>query len=245
MKELWGDLTISIARIAEILSVSSSLIVRHAIRLNLPMNESGARTIQGYARHRNPKDTFSKMKIRYRRNWLNVVKANPTANRKTLMKIDSFHYLWLGRYDSNWLEENIPRPVKSSRKANHLNWQEIDEDLSERVANACKEIRNLPTYPERVSITEIIRRVGHKHWIENRHLKLPKTTDVINANLESLENYMIRKLHWAQGEYLKEKIIPTRSQLIRRAVINNKTTHNSIKIQREIDLVLERFRFIT
>lgn len=244
LRKLWSDLSISAARIATTLGVSSSLIVRHAIRLNLPMNETGTRTIQGYERHRNPNETFSKMKTRYRQNWLKVLKANPTANRKALMKIDSFHYLWLRKHDLEWFEKNIPKPLRISRNIERLNWQKIDEDLSKQIAKACEEIRAMPSRPQRVSITEILRRVGHKHWIEKRHLKLPRTTKVIIENLESLEDYMIRKLHWAQGEYLKEEVVPSRNQLIGRAVANNKTTHNSERIQREIDLLIEKSKHL-
>jgi hypothetical protein len=51
---------------------------------------------------------------------------------------------------------------------------------------------------------------------------------------------MIRKLKLAKNKFLEEKTIPTRNQLIRRAVIENNTTKNSIRIQTEIKKILIR-----
>jgi hypothetical protein len=182
------------------------------------MNTPDSRIVQGYARHRNPNKSFTEMLIQYRQKWLKIVEENPEASRQELMGISNFHYLWLRRNDSDWLEEHLPSPVKVPRKVEHL----------ER--------------PQRICITEIIRRVGYKKWIEKRHKKLPQTTKILDRYLESLEDYMIRKLRWAEKEFIKEKEIPTRNQLIRRAVIENTTTKNSLRIQNEINKSLIRIR---
>jgi hypothetical protein len=109
--------------------------------------------------------------------------------------------------------------------------------LFEKVQNVCQEIRNESNLT-RVSITEIIKRVGFKKWIDKR--KVPKTTQLIDEHLETLEEFMLRKLRKAENYYISRARIPTRQQLIRKAVINNTTTQNSSKIQTEIDETIKR-----
>jgi hypothetical protein len=120
-----------------------------------------------------------------------------------------------------------------------LDWKKIDEELSEKVKNVCDEIMSIKTFPVRVSTTEIIRRAGNQTWIEKRERKLPLTTKIINERLESLEDYMIRKVQWAKEEFLKEKKLPTKEQLKMKAGVKNKTSNESEKVQRTIDAAFE------
>ena len=78
-------------------------------------------------------------------------------------------------------------------KKARLNWEKIDNELVQKIKIVCKEIFNSPEKLVRVSITEIIKKVGHKNWIEKRHLKLPKTAELIERKLETLEEFMLRK----------------------------------------------------
>ena len=51
---------------------------------------------------------------------------------------------------------------------------------------------------------------------------------------------MVRKLKLAEKKFIEEKIIPSRNQLIRRAIIENTTTKSSERIQNEIAVTLKR-----
>lgn len=61
-------------------------------------------------------------------------------------------------------------------------------------------------------------------------------------SLETLEDFMNRKLLWAEKQFVEEKMIPTKLQLEQRAVIRNSTSKNSAKIQNEIEMVLDRIK---
>lgn len=238
----WSDLNLPLAEIARRFGTTTLLIARHAIRLNLPMNTDGTRSLQGYTRHRNPRKYFSENLQYHRNNFLKIIKKYPKANRTQLMKKTNFDSLWLYRNDREWLEQHLPDQVKVERKIERFNWKKIDKKLATQVNQVCCEIRETIDKPVRVSITEIIRRTGQKSWIEKREAKLPLTAKVITESLETLEDFMIRKLLWAERQFIEEKVIPTQNQLIRRATIYNKTTHNSPKIESEINTSLERIR---
>lgn len=210
LTELWSDLTLSGPEIGKRLGVSDLTVRRHAIRLNLPMNTEGARSLQGYDRHRSPKSNLSKRKQNYRNDWLEVIKNNPDLTRNELMNTEIFLYLWLRRNDEEWFEEHLPAVEKvSKRNIARLDWKKIDKDLSEEIETVCHEIYNLKRFPVRVSTTEIIRRIGYQKWINKRldglKSKFPITNEVLDKHLESFEDYMIRKLVWAKDKYIEEK----------------------------------------
>jgi hypothetical protein len=241
LEEMWNDLSLSREEIVRRLKISALSVTNTAHRLNFPMNTPGARISNDKAHRRPPRKTFSESREACRQKWKKVLKENPNANRNKLIKLAAFEYQWLMKNDAEWMKKHLPEVLKVPRKKEILNWQEIDDELSPKVKRACKEIYSaIPV--KRICITEIIRKIGFKKWIEKRHLRLPKTKKVIDENLESLEDFMLRKLKWAESLYIKERRIPNQNELMRRAVIVNTTTNNSTKIQPEILVSLNRIR---
>ncbi|HEX8734430.1 MAG TPA: TnsD family Tn7-like transposition protein, partial [Pyrinomonadaceae bacterium] len=241
LRELWDDLSLSRAEIARRLKISDLSVTNIAHRLNFPMNKPGTRVSNDKAHRKTPRRTLSESKKLYRKKWLKVLKENPQANRDKLIKLANFEYLWLMRNDAEWTKKHLPEVLKIQRKKEHLDWQKIDDKLSMAVLRACSDIITaLP--PKRVCITEIIKITGYKKWIEKRELKLPKTTQILKEKLESLEDYMIRKLKLAERKFIEERKIPIHYQLVRGAVINNHTTKNSERIQREITITLAEIK---
>ena len=194
ISEYWRNPEISITKIAGNLETSSCKIIRHAIRLGLPEMFPSARQIQIPERFRKYRQTFSEMLSEYRQEWLWLRKNNPKATRQELMDMDNFHYLWLRRNDSEWLEENLPPVAKGARTKEYLDWQKIDSELEPKVNKVISQIKQEKRPLKRVSITEIIGRVGDKKWLDKRESKLPLTAKLIEENLESLEDFMIRKV---------------------------------------------------
>lgn len=240
LEELWNDLSLSRAEIGRQLKISDLSVTYHAKRLKLPMNAPGAR-VSNDNTHRRKKirRTLAENREIYRKKWLEIIKENPQMSRTELVKAANFEYLWLMRNDKKWIKAHLPDSRKYIRRGEFFDWKKIDDEMAAKVEIAFQEIyQAIPL--KRASITELIRRVGNRNRIEKRELKLPKTTRIINENLESLEDFMIRKLRFAEKLFIEEREIPTRLQLMVRAVIRNTTTYNSEKIQNEIDESLKR-----
>lgn len=244
LAEYWADLNLSLSEIARKFGTTTLLIARHAIRLDLPKNTDGTRSLHGYHRHQNPRKYFSENLEQYRNQFLQLIKKYPNANRTLLMKKDNFVLLWLYRNDKTWLEKHLPEQVRVFRKIARIDWEGIDQELSEQIKKVSIEIREISGKPIRVSITEIIRRTDKKAWIEKSKEKLPLTAKVIAKSLETLEDFMIRKLLWAEKQFVEEKMIPTKHQLEQRAVIRNSTSKNSVIIQNKIKSSLKRIEEI-
>ena len=61
---------------------------------------------------------------------------------------------------------------------------------------------------------------------------------MIDKYLESLEGFMLRKIKWVTEKFIEERKIPTINQFKRRAILNNKTSDESERIQRAIEETL-------
>lgn len=82
-------------------------------------------------------------------------------------------------------------PFIPQRKKDYYDWKKIDKDLAKKVKDVCAEILK-EIKPVRICITEIIKRIGHKKWLEKRDKKLPLTSKILNNSLESLQDFMLR-----------------------------------------------------
>lgn len=243
LREAWCNTNISVAKAARQLGVSALTVVRYAIRLDLPMNVPGARQVglKTVERYKNYRRSRKEALEYYRKGWVSILEANPDASRKQLMIMASFLYLWLNKNDSEWLENHLP-PIRRSYLGGDLkDWDSIDIELSALVEVTAKRLRERPGRPTRVCLTAIIREVGHQVHFERRLDRLRLTKNALNTNLESLEAYMIRKVEWAESSYQQEGHCPTRSQLMGRAVVVNRTG-KSLPVQNAIDAALGRLR---
>jgi hypothetical protein len=240
--ELWADLSISTKEIGEQIGVTKWTVNRHAIRLKLPMNTKDTRSVRGYEKHQNPKATFSKRKLKYREEWLQVQQKYPNATRKDLLNSENFLYLWLQRNDSEWFEEHLPKPIKVNPRIPFLKWEEIDNQLSKEIKKICEEILAIQGTPIRISITEIIRRVGKAKWIDKRHQKLPLTTKVIDEYLESWEDFMIRRITHAKELFIRENVVPTLSRFKIKASLGGSISKNAPKVQEVIQKALTEIK---
>ena len=191
------------------------------------MNTPKSRIVQGYRRHRNPRLLFPQIKKDYRQKWVSIRLKYPDLFRKDLIKKGNNIYNWLRRNDWDWLENNIPKSRKVGRIGEKLNWSKIDLELSKKIKNTYKEIKDFKKFPLRISLAEIMRRVGNRTWLHNRHKNLPLTTKTLNENLESWEDFMVRKVKWGKDFFIKEKKIPTLLQFKTKVALRNNTSSNS------------------
>ena len=241
LRDLWGRTQLSLREMALKLGVSELTVVRHAIRLCLPMNRPGARQVSGYERHRKCRKTHQEAMDLYKREWILVRESNPNATRNELINIASFLYQWLRKNAPEWIESHLPPAIKGKSKKNRIRWKSIDPRLAATIRSKAKKIRNRLGRPIRVSITTLIKEVGHRAWIEKKLEKLPLTAKALGDSLESMESYLIRRVEWTKERYLHEGLQPTRSQFALRAGTKNKTGRGQ-QVQRAIDAAMARLR---
>jgi hypothetical protein len=239
LREMWGRTRLSLREVALKLGVSELTVVRHAIRLCLPMNIPGARRVSGYERYRKYRKTHQEAMELYKREWILVRESNPNAARNELINIANFLCQWLRKNAPEWIESHLPPAIKGKPKKNRIRWKSVDPRLAATIRSKAKKIRNRLGRPIRVSITALIREVGHRAWIEKKLEKLPLAAKALGESLESMESYLIRRVEWTKECYLLEGLQPTRSQFVLRAGTKNKTGRGQ-QVQRAIDAAMMR-----
>lgn len=243
IRRLWVKTELSLQEVGAKLGVSELTVVRHAIRLGLPMNQPRARrvsekTIERYSKYR---DTRQDVLNGYRREWLTVLKAYPHASRQELIQIANFLYLWLRKNDGEWIESHLPtsRSRKTPPRGKNVDWVKVDQELSKDFIAAATHIKNQPGKPTRASLEAVIREIGWEGRIQRYRHRLPLTVEAISQHAESLTDFSIRKVLWAETHYRQVGILPTRAQLVRYAGVFHKTGYTPA-VQSAIDATMER-----
>jgi predicted transcriptional regulator len=136
---------------------------------------------------------------KYRKEWIQLIEDN---KEKTITEVRSLNpgvYTWLYRNDREWLKNHYPEGVKnkSNYSSKRINWEERDLEIAEQVELIAKEIMNDPDEPIRVTKNEIGRRInGLSLAALYKYIKkMPKTEKALNKNVETLEQFQIRRIN--------------------------------------------------
>lgn len=242
LRKQWDDPTLALYQIARNLGVIPHTVTRHAIRLKLnslrksrnsvPISKA---TLEQYSKTR---DTLEEALPIRRSEWLSVIDANPVAGRQQLQRLMPYTYWWLRRNDPEWLEAHMPPSRTPPPPPVNVDWEAEDSGLSLEVEKAGKDILQIKGRPVRVSLTELIRKVGHRFWLERCLDDLPLTSAMLDKYLESREDYYIRRVQWATGCFRDEGILPKPSELKRRSCRNYEKVKTP-KIEKALEAALK------
>jgi hypothetical protein len=224
LREQWLDPTLAISEIANNLGVIPLTVIRHAIRLKLPSHRQSRNSVpiakEKLEKYSKTRRTLENSLQPRRSEWLSAIKANPKAGRRQLQSLAYYTYWWLRRNDPEWLEEHMPQSRKPPPPPIRVDWKKEDADLLPGVEKAIISIKLAGGRPIQITLCEIVRRVGHKYWLERCRHKLPLTSATLDRYLEPYEDYLVRRVRWAADFYLEVGIRPTLYQLKRRAGVH-------------------------
>ncbi|MCB2291705.1 TnsD family transposase [Clostridium sp. CS001] len=148
-------------------------------------------------------------KQHYRHEWELLIGKFPKKSKTELRNMNKGVYIWLYRYDREWLNENSPKVIKKFRVNNRVDWAKRDEEILIEVKNAIESMLNSQGKPERITISRIGKKIGKLELIEKHLDKMHKTKEVIEENSESIEEFQLRRINWAirilnrEGEEVK------------------------------------------
>jgi hypothetical protein len=167
----------------------------------------------------------------YRRRWLTAMLANPTATRSELRLIDGKANQWLHKNDADWYEQQSP----PSKKGQPL-WINCDDEYFERIECAMKQIRDSPGRPKRLSLPAIGKAASIRN-LERIYYsgRLPRTTALLDANVEILEQWQRRKIRWAVQQLRERGEVLTVYKVRHFATIMDKERKQDAYIQECID----------
>nr|WP_244906758.1 TnsD family transposase [Neobacillus soli] len=142
----------------------------------------------------------------YRLKWLKVVNENPQLNKTGLRSLAKKEFAWLYRQDRKWLEENSPENQRVSNSGKYISWEQRDSEISKLLLDVISEMKSINTTerPIRITIASVGKKIGKYSVILYGLNKMPLTKGVLEEEVESIEEFQMRRVHWAI-EVLKEK----------------------------------------
>lgn len=216
-KKIWEDklkrlikMKISIRQMAIELNSTPKTIKRYIDKLGVEpywVDTGGRRYSIEY------KDTkeFKDRQERARKEWIQFQNENPKLSRNNIKKLNETLYTWLTRYDKEWLDSNSP----NIRNYKLIDWEKRDKELLPEVK---KIIENMKYgKPERISWTIIGGKLGDCGLFFKNKDKLPGVKEYIETNIETLQEFQLRKMIWAIDELERENKSITKWNLIEKS----------------------------
>ena len=232
LTELWFDATYSLRDIARLLGVNPSTILRHAQQRGLPCPRPGRPsrrpTVSKPPYDRVQRDAVSALLPAKRAEWLAVIQNHRDEGTPYWKGKHRSLYSWLGMHDWAWRKANTPPRVKQlvhpglHRPDYPSLWAARDAEYAPAVRVAAARIRAAMPL-ERVTQTSIRRALFPKRasFLSRSPDKLPRTTEAIAEEVETYEQFQLRRIAWIATRYRDEGRLPTRSQFELRAIVHH------------------------
>ncbi len=201
-QELWDQRLIelsqsglSIRAIADILE-SSTKTIRKAID-RLEIEEFWKFNGGGKYLHNKFTDTeeFKIKRKELRIRWIELHSLYPDKSSNQMRKDNDGVYAWLKKYDSEWIEKHYRR---IDNKVNPVNWENRDAELLPKVKKVIKDMKE--GKPEQITWTSVGSKLGISGWLSKKQDKLPLVKAYIEPQIETLEEYHVRKIKWGIEE---------------------------------------------
>jgi hypothetical protein len=181
---------LSLRAISSVLKCDSKTVVKYGRQLGLdnciassiPLPESA-----GVKRARHDS------KAEYEAKVSDLINRNPSCDKRTLRTLLPKEFLWLQKYDLEWLNKNVPvqRNYRKEVGKPKVVWNDMDAEISKCVSHAYQEILAYES-PQRVTKALLGRISGRNYYLKNKIDKLPQTAAMVNIIIESIEEYKLR-----------------------------------------------------
>lgn len=142
--------------------------------------------------------------LKYRVKWQNLINEFPNENKTNLRRIDMSTYTWLYRHDNEWMKKNSPTKKVGNRKEQLIDWNSRDAEILISVKVAVYEMKKSGDKPERITITAIAKKINKVTLMQKHMGRLQKTKEFLHNNIESLEEFQLRRVKWAIKELSKD-----------------------------------------
>jgi hypothetical protein len=190
---------LSIREIADVLKSSTKTIRKAVDRLGVGQFWK----YNGGGKYLNKKYTdteeFKIKREKYRKKWLELHVQYPDKSSNQIRKENDGIYSWLKKYDSEWIEQNYR---KRKTVVNTVDWGKRDVELLPQIKEVVKEMKEGKS--ERITWTSIGSKLGISGWLSKKKEKLPLVKAYIESQVESMEEFHIRKIKWGIDELEKK-----------------------------------------
>jgi hypothetical protein len=126
-----------------------------------------------------------------------------SISRTNLSRKIPYVYQWLKMNDIEWLESALPLPLKKTNKKLLEDLTHFDEQLSVKVQKVSEELYKTCNY--QIKKTTIVKKLSkiEMHRLNSMSSRLPLSSIMLNKNIESLNDYLIRRIPFVIASLLK------------------------------------------
>lgn len=125
-------------------------------------------------------------------------------NKTFLSDKDRAVYTLLYRHDNEWLKMNSPKKKVGIVQELLVDWDKRDEEVLELVKVDVDALITSDDKPERITKTLVAKKINKVTLLQRNLKRLPRTEAFLNNNIESLEEFQLRRVKWAIRELAKE-----------------------------------------
>ena len=139
-----------------------------------------------------------------RNRWMELMKMYLYKNKTFLSDKDRAVYTLLYRHDNEWLKMNSPKKKVGIVQELLVDWDKRDEEVLELVKVDVDALITSDDKPERITKTLVAKKINKVTLLQRNLKRLPRTEAFLNNNIESLEEFQLRRVKWAIRELAKE-----------------------------------------
>jgi hypothetical protein len=159
----------------------------------------------------------------YRDKWIKLLGHHSEKSITDIRTLNQKVYTWLYRNDKEWLKNHYPGTQKIKTSLNkRVDWDQRDQETAKQVEFIAKEIITETSKLMRVTKNEIGRRLGELSTLYKNLDKMPKTKEILNEVIESVELFQVRRIKYIANHLRETNPHIKEWVLIRAAGLNKK-----------------------
>ncbi|AWK50555.1 hypothetical protein DIC82_05670 [Clostridium beijerinckii] len=204
LKELINS-NISLHAIAKEMHCDSATVIKYAEKLGMEKLLNTKRKLPLHQYNKKPK-----IKLELRSIYVNevqeLVSSSPNITRSDIRKKLSKEYIWLYRYDKEWIEKILPR---TKRAAHIKDYSEYWRNKDKQILVFIKETYSIlikAKKPIRITKSLIGRHIHKEALMEKKLDKLPQSCAFLESICESIEEFRFRRLDKIYANLNEERI---------------------------------------
>lgn len=141
--------------------------------------------------------------------WLELINGNLLLTINSIRGLNPSLYLWHYRHNKDFLKRNSPRNKIKVNPKSRVNWENRDSETLNQVIEVVENLYGMEK-PIFVNKTNVSKRISNPSFIEKHIEKIPKTKEFLMNNIESREDFQLRRIFWSykvlyeNGEVIKK-----------------------------------------
>lgn len=154
-----------------------------------------SKTVKKYAENPSRKSVSTVKSARletYRNDMSETTRAQPQLNRTEIRNELYKQYMYLYRYDKEWLMANLPIQRKHTEPNRLVDWNARDLEYVQRIKVLHQQLLTMEK-PVRITNSLIGKRLGVTANLQRNLDKLPNTKALLDGVIETVESFQIRR----------------------------------------------------